>query len=166
MSPSAFSTPRPRDRDRDKPKPHTDLGAMPVPTAVPAAVPIDRGTSASGTTTRDISGKPTALSTAGQVPGAAAGQNPRGMGGSGGMVGGGGPIGGGNKADTAGKRSSKRFDIESLFTKPDKDDQRVNSGALSKDSLAATEKAKMDEEDRMYNAMRDSVKRIMDKNAG
>lgn len=165
VSPSAFNV-RPRDRDKDKPKDiDADRDALPVAAPVPVATSVDRGTSASGTTTRDISGKPTALSTSGQVPGAANANNVRGGGPGGGMMGGG-PIGGGNKADTSSKRSSKRFDLESLFTKPDDDDQRVNSGALSKDSLAATEKEREDEQDRMQKAMRDSVKRIMDKKAG
>ncbi|MCB1258682.1 MAG: hypothetical protein KDB26_16335, partial [Microthrixaceae bacterium] len=155
-SPSAFNSPRLRsDKDKDKPKPDTDLGAMPVASPVPVAVPLDRGSSVNGgLTTRDISGKPsTSLSTAGQVPGASNVNNARGMGGSGGMVGGA-PIGGGNKTDTSAKRSSKRFDIESLFTKDD-DDQSVNSGTLSKDILAAAEKAREDEKERMYRAMRD-----------
>ncbi|MCB1258546.1 MAG: hypothetical protein KDB26_15655 [Microthrixaceae bacterium] len=166
VSPSAFNV-RPRsDKDKDKPKSDTDLGAMPVAAPVATPVPIDRGTSVNGgVTTRDVSGKPsTSLSTSGQVPGGANTNNARGMGGSGGMVGGA-PIGGGNKADTSAKRSSKRFDIESLF-KPDDNDQSVNSGALSKDSLAATEKAREDERNRMQEAMRESVKRLMNKKAG
>lgn len=165
VTPSAFNV-RPRDKDKDKPKSDTDLGAMPVAAPVATPVPIDRGTSVNGgVTTRDVSGKPsTSLSTSGQVPGGANTNNARGMGGSGGMVGGA-PIGGGNKADTSAKRSSKRFDIESLF-KPDDNDQSVNSGALSKDSLAATEKAREDERNRMQEAMRESVKRLMNKKAG
>ena len=167
-SPSAFNSPRPRSSDKDKPRDiDADRGVLPVATPVPAAVPVDRGTSSSGITTRDVSGKPsTSLSTSGQVPGAANGQNPRG-GVGGGMVGGAPPpIGSGGKADTAGKRGGKRFDLESLFTKPDTDDQRVNSGSLSKDSIAATDKAREEEQDRMYRAMRESAKRAMDKKAG
>lgn len=170
ISPSAFNV-RPRsDKDKDKPRDiDADRGVLPVATPVPAAVPIDRGSSVNGgLTTRDVSGKPsTSLSTAGQVPGSAAGQNPRGgMGGGGGMVGGG-PLGAGSKSDTVGgKRGGKRFDLESLFTKPDNDDQRVSSGSLSKDSLAATEKAREDEKDRMMAAMRESAKRAMEKKAG
>lgn len=168
VSPSAFNV-RPRsDKDKDKPKSDTDLGAMPVASPVPVAVPLDRGSSVNGgITTRDVSGKPSAftnLSSSGQNPNAANANNARGMGGSGGMVGGA-PIGGGNKADTSAKRSSKRFDIESLF-KPDDNDQSVNSGALSKDSLAATEKAREDERNRMQEAMRESAKRLMNKKAG
>ncbi len=168
-SPSAFNSPRPRSSDKDKRK-DSDIdtdrdSALPVAAPVATPVPIDRGTSGTGITTRDVSGKPsTSLSTAGQVPGAANSNNPRGMGGSGGMVGGA-PIGAGSKADTAGKRGSKRFDLESLF-KPDDNDQSVNSGTLSKDSLAAKEKAREAEEDRMRKAMRDSVKQIMNKKAG
>lgn len=171
-SPSAFNSPRPRssdkDRDRDKSGIDADRGVLPVATPVPAAVPIDRGTSSSGITTRDVSGKPSAftnLSSSVQNPNAANANNARGMGGSGGMVGGA-PIGGGNKADTSAKRSSKRFDIESLFKPDDDNDQSVNSGALSKDSLAATEKAREDERNRMQEAMRESVKRLMNKKAG
>ena len=65
-----------------------------------------------------------------------------------------------------GSRGALRFDLESLFTKPDNDDQRVNSGSLSKDSIAATDKAREEEQDRMYRAMRESAKRAMEKKAG
>ena len=166
---SSLSSPRPRsDKDKDTRKDSDiDRGVLPVAAPVATPVPIDRGTSGTGITNRDVSGKPsTSLSTSGQVPGSVNGQNPRG-GVGGGMVGGGAPIGAGSKSDTAGKRSSggKRFDIESLFTKDD--DQSVNSGTLSKDSLAAADKAREAEEDRMRKAMRDSVKRMMtDKKAG
>lgn len=169
VSPSAFNV-RPRsDKDKDKPRDiDSDRGVLPVATPVPAAVPIDRGTSSSGITTRDVSGKPsTSLSTSGQVPGSAnTANNPRG--GVGGMVGGAPPpIGSGGKSDTAGKRGGKRFDFEALMGKPDDRDQSVNSGSLSRDSLAATDKAREAEEDRMRKAMRDSVKRMMtDKKAG
>lgn len=168
VSPSAFNV-RPRDKDKDRDKRQDsdiDRGVLPVATPVPAAVPIDRGSSGTGVTTRDVSGKPsTSLSTSGQVPGAVNGQTPRG-GVGGGMVGAPPPIGSGGKADTAGKRGGKRFDLESLFTKPDNDDQRVNSGSLSKDSIAATDKAREEEQDRMYRAMRESAKRAMEKKAG
>lgn len=167
---SSLSSPRPRsDKDRDKRQDSDiDRGVMPVPAPVATPVPIDRGTSVNGgVTTRDVSGKPsTSLSTSGQVPGAASTvNNPRGVGG-GGMVGGG-PIGGGSKADTASKRNGKNFDIDRLLSKPDDDNQSVNSGSLSRDSLAASEKAEETEQDRVYKAMRDSVKRMMtDKKAG
>ncbi|MCB1257212.1 MAG: hypothetical protein KDB26_08915 [Microthrixaceae bacterium] len=167
-SPSAFNSPRPRDKDKDKPRDiDADRGVLPVASPVPVATSVDRGSSVNGgVTTRDVSGKPsTSLSTSGQVPGAVNGQNPRG--GVGGMVGGAPPpIGSGGKADTAGKRGGKRFDLESLFTKPDNDDQRVNSGSLSKDSISAMDKERTDEEDRMYRAMRESAKRAMEKKAG
>ncbi|ORV10047.1 hypothetical protein AWC04_01065 [Mycolicibacterium fallax] len=169
QSPSmSLNSPRPRDRDKDKRQDSDiDRGVLPIAAPVATPVPIDRGTSGTGITTRDVSGKPsTGLSTAGQVPGAANANNQRGMGGSGGMVGGGAPIGAGSKSDTASKRSSKRFDLESLFTKRDDDDQSVNSGSLSRDSLAATDKAREAEKDRMQEAMRESVKRLMNKKAG
>ena len=79
---------------------------------------------------------------------------------------GGAPIGGGSKADTASKRNGKNFDIDRLLSKPDDDNQSVNSGSLSRDSLAASDKAEETEQDRVYKAMRDSVKQIMNKKAG
>ncbi|MCB1257364.1 MAG: hypothetical protein KDB26_09680 [Microthrixaceae bacterium] len=166
---SSLSSPRPRsDKDKDTRKDSDiDRGVLPVAAPVATPVPIDRGTSGTGITNRDVSGKPsTSLSTSGQVPGAANANNVRGGGVGGGMMGGA-PIGGGSKADTASKRNGKNFDIDRLLSKPDDDNQSVNSGSLSRDSLAASDKAEETEQDRVYKAMRDSVKRMMsDKKAG
>ena len=156
------------NKDRDKRQDSDiDRGVLPVATPVPAAVPIDRGSSGTGVTTRDVSGKPSAftnLSSAGQAAGAANANGARGGGGTGGMMGAP-PIGGGSKSDTSAKRG-KNFDLDRLLSKPD-DNTSVNSGTLSKDSLAASEKAEETEQDRVHKAMRDSVKRMMsDKKAG
>ena len=150
FSPSPSVNPQRKDKDKSKDK-EKEFEPLPLPGVVTSSsAPLDRGSSTTGTTTKDVSGKGGTIGLTNAAPGASTsstGGNPRG----GGMVGGmpmgghGAPIGAGGKSTTA--AGSKILDADRTLTRRVDGDVSISGGTVSRDVLDIAEKQAAEEED-------------------